>query len=88
MESNLTSVTTVTNNVTNYNVCNDTNDALIDRLIYNEASWWLDYVFELIICFLGIMGNTLAIILLQSERLGIIHILRITFRSKHLQKGP
>ena len=78
MESNVTSVTNVTN-FTNYNVCNDTNDALIDRLIYNEASWWLDYVFELIICFLGIMGNTLAIILLQSERLGIIHILRDHF---------
>ena len=79
MDSNVTSVTNVTTsvtNVTNYNVCNDTNDALIDRLIYNEASWWLDYVFELIICFLGIMGNTLAIILLQSERLGTIHILR------------
>ena len=49
--------------------CNDTGEMYNDRIIYSNVSWWIDYVFELLVCFLGILGNTLAIILLQSERL-------------------
>lgn len=40
-----------------------------DQLTYIQASWWLDYVWEIIIGILGILGNTLAIVLLTSPSL-------------------
>ena len=40
--------------------CNGTgfSDAT-DQAIYTQASWWLEYVAEIIIGILGIFGNTL-----------------------------
>lgn len=40
-----------------------------DQLIYAQTSWWLECVSEITIGILGILGNSFAILLLQSESL-------------------
>ena len=49
-------------------MCNDTLDEW-EQNVYVQASWWLECFFVISIGTLGILGNTLAIVLLQSERL-------------------